>query len=486
YWLLRSWLKSVPLACLGVWAAVKIQMFHPGAFPFALTYPSTTAVRFFWDIVFFILIWLYLGKQEQKWLAAAAVCAGLAVFYMSSTGLCLAFAFYVFLAAQVILPQRRRAFIQSKADILRLAGYAVLVPLTAIALLAFAQGRQVLAPQFWHNIAEFNNYFLSGFGTIPIYESLVNKNFWAFWMGIMIPLVYVWTVIFLGALLWTGRAGGAQLLAVLLSVYGLGLYHYYIARSAPTSFYTVAVPFAAVACFWVHAALAQTAPRARAGVFGAMACGALVFLWVNPQFAAYPNVFNSLRHYDSKGLGVMPLPDGKPYFNHGVIHTARIPLPNSLGQMDEALLTEADFKSMDELKDFFRWEFDFTADARLIDSLTAPGDKVALISSFDVRILMQAKRRPFFYHYPVFLSRPMRMRAFAVPAIYTVDQLKRTIGQMEQEKPEYVFMERIYSKDNTVFADHTNALQWLLLYVHTHYGIVAQGQYLMALKRTRI
>ena len=485
YFFLRIWLQSLLLALAGTWIAINIQMFHPGSFPFALTYPSATVIRFFWDIVFFLCLLFYSRNNQRLWIIMAGCVAGVAVFYMSSTGLCLVLSFYAFLAAQVILPQQRRIFGTSAAIWMRLAAYAVIVPLTAFVLLAIAQGAQVLMPQLWQNIAEFNNYFLSGFGTIPIYENLVNKNFWAFWMGLIIPLTYLWTVIFLGNALLAGQAGGMQLLAVVLSIYGFGLYHYYIARSAPTSFYTVAVPFVAILCFWMHVLSTRCSPKAHARGLRVVAAGAFCALWINPQFAGYPNVFNSFRHYASQGLNVLSLPDGKAYFNHGVISTARIPAANSLGEMDERLPTETDFKNTEDLKNFFRQEFDFTADAKLIDSLTAPNDKVALISSFDVRILMQARRRPFFYHYPVFLSRPMRMHAFAVPAIYTVDQIKRTIAQMESERPEYIFIERIYSKENTVFADSTNALQWLLLYVHTHYDPVAQGRFLVALQRRK-
>jgi hypothetical protein len=470
YFLLRGWLNNVPLAFAGTWLAIKVQMFHPGAFPFALTYPSATVIRFFWDILFLISAWKFLTTKKDHWLISSAVLAGIAVFYMSSTGLCLALTFYALL------------FISSK-KISRFIKFGAILPVMAIVLIGLSQGVQILTPHFWKNIGEFNNYFLSGFGTVPIYESLLSKNYWVFWVGILIPLAYVWTAAYLGAQIWTARAAAVQQLGFLIAIYGLMLYHYYIARSAPTSFYTVAVSVVALVCYWIYVLTEQLTPKKREIVHVAIAAGAFMLLWVEPRFAAFPNAFNSFRHYESKGLKVMPLPDGNPYFSHNVLHTARIPALNSLGQEDEGLKTEADFKDTSELKNFFRQEFDFSEDAKLISSMTKPEDKVALISSFDVRILMQANRRPFFYHYPVFLSRPMRMRGFAVPAIYTVDQIKRTITQMETDKPEYIFIERIYSRDNTGFADRTNALQLLLLYVHTHYDVTNQAKYLMALKR---
>ena len=48
----------------------------------------------------------------------------------------------------------------------------------------------------------------------------------------------------------------------------------------------------------------------------------------------------------------------------------------------------------------------FTKDAQLIASLTAHSDEVPLISGFETEMLMQANRKPFFYYFPLFISRP--------------------------------------------------------------------------------
>ena len=77
----------------------------------------------------------------------------------------------------------------------------------------------------------------------------------------------------------------------------------------------------------------------------------------------------------------------------------------------------------------------------------------------------------------------MRMRSFAVPAVYTVDQIKKTIAQMEEQKPEFVFLEDIYRPSNMMFANPTNGLLPVLAYVHGRYTPVARGRFLMALKR---
>ena len=68
-------------------------------------------------------------------------------------------------------------------------------------------------------------------------------------------------------------------------------------------------------------------------------------------------------------------------------------------QTQEDMRTEDDFKNDAELVEYYRSHFDFQQDAALIDRLTKPDERVALISSFETKILIQAKRAPFFYHF---------------------------------------------------------------------------------------
>ena len=115
-----------------------------------------------------------------------------------------------------------------------------------------------------------------------------------------------------------------------------------------------------------------------------------------------------------------------------------------MGQTDEDLKTEDDFKSDEELVDYYHKEFDFSQDAALIARLTPPDGKAAVMSSFDMKLLMQANRKPFFYCFPLLVERPMRMRNFPSTHLHTIARLERTLKQIEEEKPEYIFMERIF------------------------------------------
>jgi len=168
------------------------------------------------------------------------------------------------------------------------------------------------------------------------------------------------------------------------------------------------------------------------------------------------------------------------YFNQLFIEypdAFKLPV-NSLGETFEDWRTEEDFSSDDQLKQYFRQEFNFSEDASLIDGLTRDDQAVPLISSFEIQILIQANRKPFFYIFPVINSRPMRMRLFEV-SLWTTTQLNDTIRQLEDKKPPLVFMERIYLAPEipAAYLYDMPAVCALANYVREHYQPYAVGKY---------
>jgi hypothetical protein len=137
------------------------------------------------------------------------------------------------------------------------------------------------------------------------------------------------------------------------------------------------------------------------------------------------------------------------------------------------------------LVQYYREHSRFTRDSDLIRSLTAHSEEVPLISSFETELLMQSNRKTFFYYFPLLISRPMKMRSFEVCSIYTTDQMAKTINKFERVKPPYVFMEKIFMVNEVpqAFLFNYPSLIPLINYVRTHYAPVAQGEYLVALKR---
>ncbi len=479
YVFLRQWLKGRAWAIIAVLAGIATQMFHKGVFPLVFHYPSTTVLRFIWDVGVFLCLWRHAQTKRVPWLFAAATLVGFAIFYLSSTGLCLLLAFGAYVLGDLWFIRRCVHWQAAVGVLLRLVWPLV----TAFVLICLTQGASVWDKVFWDNLSGFNDYFIKGFGTIPFADNWAKHEYWSFAMSLIIPVGYMLSTTVLAGLLWAKRVQGDALLAAVLGVYGMLMFHYFVARSAGTSYDVVVLPFVFISVFWLsqwHAALRPSVGRWLLVVAGLIV--GMMFV-ANKQFCSYPNVFHAFDNPMTNPRVSLRLPNGQPYFHHLVTHVSRIFGPNSLGETDEHIPDETFFSSDAQLKDFYRREFDFSPDVRLIQSLTGPQEKVALLSSFDVKILMQADRRPFFYYYPIFLPRPMHMRSFAVPAVYTYDQVKRTLRQLEEDKPAYVFIERIYSPPNMVFANPTNALLPLLMYVHTHYEPSGQGYFLVALKR---
>ena len=208
-------------------------------------------------------------------------------------------------------------------------------------------------------------------------------------------------------------------------------------------------------------------------------------LWTNHHFLSYPNKLNFSHNPLVDPLVAEELPGRKPYLFHKVWdypENLKLPL-NSLGQKDEGLTR--DFASDEDLKAYYVKENDYSQDARLIQSLTAPGEPVALISSFETEILMQANRKPLFYYFRVLYSRPLRMRNFPSDEILTTVQLGKLIGQVRQSSSPYVFMERIFLNQHvpSQYADDRPGLMGLLGYVNSHYHPYAYGKYLVAMER---
>src|SRR6185503_5323003 len=115
----------------------------------------------------------------------------------------------------------------------------------------------------------------NGAGTIPMYDSLFTQSFLDCLMGFLIPLVYIFTMLFVGTLFYLRKIRPEHLFVVVLCVYGLGIYHYYVSRSSITNFYVVGLPFVWVVCYWIHVLWRNVKPEARWKMGMAMAVVAL-------------------------------------------------------------------------------------------------------------------------------------------------------------------------------------------------------------------
>ncbi len=489
YGFLRYWLKSIPLALAAFFVAFRLQMFHYGVSPLCWIYPSTTPLRFGLDIVWLGLLLAHLRTGRPLFLVIAGLYSGAAFYYMTSTGACVIGAFYFYLAALWLVPHlRRQYFAAGRQRALIMAGGASVI-VSAFVLFWLTLGDHVFSRTFWHNMGEYLDFFSHGHagGVLPIYESLKYRHFWASLMGFVLPLAYLTAFFFVGTLVYLKKVRNEHFLAVVIAVYGLANYQYYVVRSAVTSYYMNALPFVLLAAF----GLAVIARRLDAVWQKRVIWGSLLLsiyaLTTNHNYISYPNMFNFSRNPMTDITVAQRYPDRRGYFNHlvkAIKEEDKLPV-NSLGDAVEDIRTEDDFKNDQELKEYFHSEFDFTDDAELIRSLTKEGQGVAVLSSFETRVLMQAKRAPFFYHIPLITSQPMRLRAYPADAAHSPNFLKDTLGQLEKDKPEYVFMEKVFLRENipASYQDGNPNIVAIAQYIRAHYTSVRQGKYLTAMKR---
>lgn len=483
YLLLRQWLESIVLTAAVMLLGIKWQMFHTGAFPFVFTYGSLTPIRYVYDVIYFWCLWMHLNTGHKRWLFRAALTCGFGIYYITSEGMYGTASLIAYVILLYAFPLWRGHFRILLSDI-----YLLFLPFAAaFVMLAFTIGPKVFGPVFWNNIGEFINYFLSGFYAEPMYRTLIDHHFLESLLGFVVPSVYVLTLfIFLGRCAMN-LSRARELLVIVLCVYGLCTYHYYVERAVSTTYYAVCLPLVFILGYWAKIAIAALRKEHQMPVRVILLCLSAWALLTNHMFIAYPNLINVSSHPLTDPNLVERFQGTKPYFNHLFrdLEPALKLSVNSLGGTTEELLQERDFPNDGALVEYYRKNSRFLKDAQLITSLTSPGEEVPVISSFEVQMLMQAKRKPFFYYFPLLISRPMTLRCFSACSIYTVDQLEKTIKKFEDTKPPYVFMERIYMTDEVprYYLFRFPSLIPLINYVRTYYAPVAQGEYLVALKR---
>ncbi len=489
YAFMRMWLGSRVLALAAFLVAFRLQMFHYGVSPLAWIYPSTTPIRFGLDMAWLMLVLMHIRTGQPLFLFAAALYSGAAVYYMTSTGMCVLATFYFYLLALYAVPSWRQQFFAGPLGWLRCGTYGLLPLISAGMLFWLTLESALWHPTFWHNLFEYLTFFSHGHagGVLPIYESLKYRTYWAAFMAFIIPLLYLATLLSTGALLYFRKAPQEFLLASVIAVYGLANYQYFVVRSAMTSYYINAVPLVLLAAFWLSVAFGRLGATWTRRVSWALLLLSMYALTTNHNYISYPNLFNFSRNPMVDGAVAQHFPDRRGYFNHMVKFMKeedKLPF-NALGETFEDIRTEENFASDGELKEYWRRESDFSSDAKLIASLTKDKEPVALLSSFETKILMQAKRPPLFYHLPLISSQPMRLRAYPADAAHSPNFLRDTLQQLQDARPEYVFMERVFLQDKlpASYAEGNAHIVAIAAYVRTHYVAYQTGTYLVAMKR---
>ena len=438
YFFLRRWLGSALIAAFGTLLAIKLQMFHWGVSPLVWQFPSATVIRYVFDLPVLWLLWQHCRTGQRNYLWAAACVCGVSWAYMFDTGVYLVFAFYVYLLSSLFISEEGWKSVKNLKTLGSWAGLFAFPFFVGFLILFCFQGPSVLSREFWGNAGEFAGLFLRGWGSLPMYDGLKDRQFFAFVMGFVIPVVYIGTMIFVGTLCFLRQIDRKNIFAVVVCVYGLGLYHYFINRSAVSSYYAVGIPFVAVICYWFQI-FSATFDRRVTNSIRLIALSVMVPALMTGYFMIYyPNVFNL-----------------------------------------------AGDQQWEQEIQFYKKEFDLSRDAQLISRLTRADERVAVISSFETKLLMEAKRKPFYYYFPLVESNHMRMASFRGTYLHTHARMQKTLDQMETEKPTYVFIEQKLFKRHIrpEYFETFQTLEMLVGYLGEHYQPVEDGLFLVALKR---
>ncbi len=428
---LRVWLKNVFLAGAGIFLAVNLEMFHGGVSPLVWRFPSATVIRHLFDLGVFFALLQHSRSSDKKYLWIASLFCAAAIAYMLDTGVYLTLSFAAYLGIQLLVKPLRLQLLTSVKDAALLL-LTMIIPFAGAGTILFLiQGPALFSAQYWHNATEYSRLFLNGFGDLPVTYALEHKQYIAFAFGLLIPVFYTGSLIFAAAMIGQGHYKREQCMLIFMSCYGMLLYHYYIFRSGPTSYDAVIVPAVFLLSFWVKQLWDVIKPFGRIMLGAFLSAGLIAMFACNPWFKEYPNIF-----FNPKA--------------HPVEH----------------------------------FDADLKADTALIQGLTGKDEPVALISSFETKILMAANRKPLFYYFPFIYSVPFDVMDFHGTEMLTIDRLKRTLQQMQQKRPAYVFVERkLWERRlHPAYYAKYSALTVLMQFLNDLYTPYQNGQYLCALK----
>jgi hypothetical protein len=485
YFLLRQWYKSALLALAAIALGLRMQMFDQAVVPMTWVQAPASIVRYVFDIFFFWALYGHIKTQRKIFLGLAAVAASLGMWHMMSTGTVLLVTLVCYVCMHLVIPAIRPHLFKSWRDYLIVAGMVAAVPLLLLFWTWLVVKNHAFTHTFWSNVTEYNNFFYNNVTTQRVTEALGRKEFLYMAVGLLFPVLYIGSTLYASTLLYFRKAEHNFVFPAILGLYGFFLHAYYILVA--TKYSTVGLPAVFLAFFWADYIAVNRFPQWQGKLRWSLLGVSLFCLLTAHMFTGYPNLLNFSRNPIIDPLVAQRVGRDSPYFNQLYVdfpESLKLPV-NSLGERDEGLKFERDFKTDKEMMDYYYKDTDFSKDVQLIQSLTTPDERVPLLSSFEVLMLMEADRRPFFYYFPFLNSHPMRMRNFMVTLVISKDELARLIADMEREKPKYLFMERIFLTPQVPswYGYDFDDLIIMLRYVFSRYEPVQAGQYLVAMKR---
>ncbi len=482
YLLLRRLMNNKILCLACIVMAMRLQMFIDIVIPMTWNEVQSSILRFCYDVIFFWFLYMYGKTEHRRWWLGLVCVTGLSMYHMPSTGI---FLFITFLTLWGI--DFLRSIVKARHipwDNIRYLFLGAIGVMTVFFFLMYKTvDSAMLQPLFWNNLYEWTSYFSQGIFYGPLLSAFKGGEYVLTAGAIFYPLFYLGVVLYAG-FQYVERGRATDRFFVLLSVYGLGLFTYYVGMSH--KYLTVGLPLIFTVFWCVDCGLKKLEITWQKIIPLSILVVCVVSLWNAQLFKAYPNVVNRSANPVIDPKASIKINDKVRYFHQlSVDFPSWLKLPlNSVGETDEAFKYEDSFINHAALKSYYQTETAFSEDAGLIRSLTGPQDRVALLSSFEVMLLSKADRKPFFYYFPLLNSHPMRMRNFVVTTIFSYTQVNRCIQQLVDQKPAYIFMEKIFLTDTLPawYGQQFEDLIGLIRYIKSAYEPYEQGKYLVAMK----
>lgn len=390
YWLglyafLHHYLKCWTLSLISVLAAMKFNLFHAGMFPIFFASPMDTVLGT-WPDIFLVMAMASLGRSQGTrplWVAAAAV--GLMLAWEPGKGVWVLLALWIYMAIVLSFPRVRTMLFCFPRDRAALKGCLYVPFLIAGGCLLLFDGNSVFSGAWLHKTMEQVRLWFMGNNAHPIFEALKTRQFFAFDLGFVLPVVYLinaW---------WAVKRRAPFVLFVAL--YAVCLHMDFIVYSTTSRYYAAAVLLVILGAVHVRR-LIQAWPIPRRWAAGAaglfIAAGALL---TNGNALNYPNALN-------------------------------------VGRIDWQQIARP-------------WQAaaQFRSDADMIKAMTPEKSRVPVMSPFEVPLLIMADRKPYFEHVPMMVAAPNMPPQADTTMVYTVRRLERAREILSAKRPPYIFVD---------------------------------------------
>jgi hypothetical protein len=314
YALLRLVTLSSTLATLGTFLALAYRLFGSldPADGTPWRWPSSTMMRAPWDIWCFLLLWCSLNSNRPWLLVPAAMCAGLAVVFVTDTGLFLAVAVSFLLITSRLLASGTREVGQPGCSLKVIAAAALGFSAVVVGGLGMAARGWPLEQPFLLGWLEALRTYSGGVGMVP----MTMLPAWSLVMAFGFIALYLFVAARGIVLSVSGGAVPYDLFLATIAVYGLCSNSLFIGRSVWQNLHHVGLPLFIILTTEISRCIAS--PRGTregkqspalwrtGGPIAALVCGAGVMA-ATPGFWTYPNVLQEIvRPLTERPLALLP------------------------------------------------------------------------------------------------------------------------------------------------------------------------------------